>query len=420
MGIQRKKRASGKTFYYARLWFGGKEHVEGGFATHAAAEKALGALRKRLENLKIGEPEALPRYDPTLGDLLGNPDADSPGEGSYLGWMARPGAQRESYVVALRTCVRALLTFWKDRRPSDVNGDTLAEYQQHRQGMPSRMGAYWREKSEAMRIESGQPAKRGKRKKSGKDLPRIGPATINKETTVLRGALTWAASADRDPKRRIAPMVWPKRIALDVEEKRGPVLRAEDETRLLRECSPEWLRDLVILLRSTGMRAGEALALTWVKVNLDLGVVVIERTKTHRNRAVPLREEAVAMLRRRKADATDPSDGGRVFTRSTGAPIDSAHAAGKFLLVARRLGLQNEDGTRPSLHSLRHTVATKALRAGYTDAEVAMLLGHSRISDVTKKYLHTNLDRMRNMVDAAAPGSHAKLTLVHEKDEAAG
>ena len=149
---------------------------------------------------------------------------------------------------------------------------------------------------------------------------------------------------------------------------------------------------------------------------LDTGVALIKRTKTHRNRLIPLSADVVAMLRGRKEQATDTSDAGRVFTRSTGQAIDSGHAAGKFLIIARRLGLRTEGGGRPSLHSIRHTVATMALRAGYSDAEVAMMLGHSRASTVTAVYLHTNMERMRGMVEAAAPEStRPKLTVVRRE-----
>lgn len=398
MGIQRKVRASGKVFYYARLWHEGQELVEGGFTTRPAAERALAAMRRRLESERIGEPTPVAPANPTILELFGDPfDPEGPAPGTYLHHMSRPGAARESYVLALRTAARALMPFWKDRCVSEVTSDLLAEYQRFRLGQNSQRGAHWKTKT-----GDKAPARTAGRKKIAVGPVPIAASTCNRELVVLRGALTWAADPARDPSRRIRPVAWPRRIRLDEGERRSPVMLSEDEARLMRECSPQWLADLVLLLRFTGMRSGEALGLVWRLLDLDVGVAVIERTKTHRARAVPLAPAVVAMLQRRKEAAADPSPEGRVFTRASGAAIDSGHAASKFLIVARKLDLRTEGGGRPTLHSFRHAVASHALRAGYADAEVRMLLGHSRGSSATAGYLHSTAERLRGMMTAAA------------------
>jgi len=411
MGIQRKKRASGKVLFYARLYFGGKQHVAGGFATRAVAERALVGLHKRRDAAKAGEPEPIPRYDPPLGVLLGDPDAEAPSEGSFLAYMGTPGAKRPSYVTSLRTCIRALLTCWNDKRASEVNGDTIRAYQRHRQGMASRMGAYQRERAEARREEAGLPPRRKRRAKAA-DLPKIGPTTVNKETTVLRTALSWAASSQRDARRRIEPVEWPRKIGLQKPERKSKVLLPEDETRLMRECRPAWLRDLCLFLRDTALRCGEAVALTWRTTSLDNRLIVLETTKTHRGRVVPMTPEAIAMLRKRKAANPDAGDDDLVFTRSTGARITSAHAAAKFLLESRRLGLRTEGGVPATLHGLRHTAATLALRNGFGESEVAEWLGHAASSTVTKTYINVSSERMRVMVEATARDAKPKLAIV--------
>lgn len=429
MGIQRKVRASGKVLYYARLWSGTTEHVEGGFTTHTAAEKALAMMRKRLEAKKIGEPEVHVPGNPTIAELLGDPDADDPGAGTYLAWMTRPGGKvAPLYLRRLKTAIRALLPFWGPRHVVEVNADTIVEYQTRRLSEPLRVGEKIREEAAARRKAAGIEAPRKPKAEEAKGTT-VGPACVNREVMALRGALTWAADPTRDPKRRIAPVPWPKGIALEEPDPRNEVIKPDDEVRLIREAKPEWLRDLVILMRATGIRPGEGLGLRWAAVNLDDGYLVIVRSKskTKVGRGVPIGEDALAMLRRRKeeqvkvrAEAAKKGkpwpDDDLIFTTDTGRGITSTKASSVFGTLAHKLKLKTEGEGRPTLHSIRHTVASRVIRQGFSESEVAALLGHSKTSDVTDRYLHTNMERLRSMVEAAAPGQKPKLRVVRRRD----
>ena len=70
--------------------------------------------------------------------------------------------------------------------------------------------------------------------------------------------------------------------------------------------------------------------------------------------------------------------------------------------LRERVGLEPKAGENLVLYSSRHTFATE--RVGrVTDIELAELLGHSDPS-MTKKYVHINLERLRQIQKRAAQG----------------
>ena len=115
-------------------------------------------------------------------------------------------------------------------------------------------------------------------------------------------------------------------------------------TAVLRAAEPSRYHGALVLIASTGMRKGEALALSWDRVDLDAGVLrvaatisrvggrsVITEPKTVRSRrAVPLNPAVVSMLRRHRANqaaerlrsANQWADSGLVFTTELGGPVD--------------------------------------------------------------------------------------------------
>lgn len=427
MGVTSRKASDGTPRYDVRVRHAGKVFFEGGFRTKEAAKEALTRLSRDAMAAKyVPSFEVRAPYDPTIGDLIGDPDnAEDPGTGTYLEWMGRPGAKvAPSYLRRLRTAFRALLPFWGNRHASEVNGDTLVAYQRHRQSMAVQTGAKMHAQAVARRKSPPAAGKRRRKfRESVKEGAPVGPACINREVMALKGALTWGADATRDPARRIAPVAWPRGIMLEEPPPANKVLIADTEARL-RQCQPEWLRDLAILLRATGMRPGEGLALTWQAVDLDTGALLVLKSKTRQPRAVAIPADALAMLRARRAvrdaDVAGRSDRGEpaspganlVFCTSTGGAITSSKAASIWHREAERLDLRSEDGLRPTLHSLRHTLATRVQERGYTDSEIAALLGHSRTAAVTRRYLHSGLTRLREMVESAAPNGRPTLRKV--------
>jgi len=176
-------------------------------------------------------------------------------------------------------------------------------------------------------------------------------------------------------------------------------------------------RTLFILAALTGARVSELLALTWADVRLgDLDDAEVEfawqvdrkgerrPTKTDGSaRTVPMPRELARILVRHKLSARFAQPEHFVFSTRTGGPfrqrnvcralrnaqrdavdgrgrptfpaLHAVDAAGKPAAIAH--------GALPSMHSFRHTVASRALLAGESIDEIAFLLGH-RDANVTR------------------------------------
>jgi integrase len=147
------------------------------------------------------------------------------------------------------------------------------------------------------------------------------------------------------------------------------------------------------LIAATGLRRAEAAGLTWDRVDLDGGMLTVDRqidygtstqptfiaTKTGRTRHVPLTAATVELLRAHRAAQDVVSLAGLVFTTRTGKVWPRTTLSGAWRLAADDLaerGTPVPAGAR-GWHTLRHTTASRLLEAGVPPAEAAAMLGHS-------------------------------------------
>lgn len=163
---------------------------------------------------------------------------------------------------------------------------------------------------------------------------------------------------------------------------------------------PLTVRTLLLLLYSTGMRIGEALALRVHDVDVNQGLVTIHDTKFFKTRLVPTGPRLTAALTvytaRRRQLPLPAGDASAFFATRTGQPVCYDDANRLFGRVRRRAGIRRESGARyqPRLHDLRHTAAVHRLIAWYqAGADVhgllphlATYLGHVDIA-ATQRYL---------------------------------
>lgn len=148
-----------------------------------------------------------------------------------------------------------------------------------------------------------------------------------------------------------------------------------------------WLSDIVRFDVGTGLRLGEIANLRWGEVDLENRVVHVRNvgsfeTKTGKERTVPVRGDALAVLRRRHAElAAGPRD--FVFTDRDGEPLKKGRISGQFTRFRERAGLPSNI----SFHTLRHTYATWLAKAGCPPYTLMALMGHSKI-ETTMIYVH--------------------------------
>lgn len=180
---------------------------------------------------------------------------------------------------------------------------------------------------------------------------------------------------------------------LPLHNKRVRYLEDEEEPRLLAVLiEPRaHLRPMVIVAIGTGMRRGDQLNLRWEKVDFQRNLIYVPNSKTGNDYGLPMSEQVrneLLELRRRAGESeyvfVNPATG-RAFTE-----IKKAFATACRLAKIKNL----------HWHDLRHTFGTRLAEAGYSEAVIAELMGHSD-PNTTRRYTHGTERGKRAAVEAA-------------------
>lgn len=152
----------------------------------------------------------------------------------------------------------------------------------------------------------------------------------------------------------------------------------EDQLRrLIIACQGKSLMDrrdeaLVRLMAETGLRANEALSLQVTDVNLDTGIVTILRGKGGRGRVSPFSVQTASAIDRylRARRAHRLSDTGALWLGGGGKGLGYYGLSKALKQRAAAAGIETFH-----LHMLRHTAATRWLRAGGSESGLMSVAG---------------------------------------------
>jgi integrase len=172
-----------------------------------------------------------------------------------------------------------------------------------------------------------------------------------------------------------------KRISREKESReRTRFLSRDEHDRLLVACKKSknpFLYTFTVLLLGTGCRYNEIRCLKWTEVDLNLGRIIIVKSKNSDMRSVPIRGLPLYLL---KDLATESSSLGYVFpSKDKNKPLELRRA---FRSAIKQAQLKNFRG-----HDCRHSYATAMLAQGLSLGEIGHLLGHRSVS-MTKRYAH--------------------------------
>ncbi len=152
------------------------------------------------------------------------------------------------------------------------------------------------------------------------------------------------------------------------------------------ECNGH-LRPIVQIALNTAIRLREILYLKWCNVDFNSNIIVVTKTKSKKNRNVPMNGLVTETLQgiERKSEYVfcDPK---------TGEPYHSIKTT--FGKALKRAGLE---GVR--FHDLRHTAATMMVISGVDLVTVKEILGHFSI-EMTMRYTHPTTEGKMNAVKA--------------------
>ena len=228
----------------------------------------------------------------------------------------------------------------------------------------------------------------------------LSPRTVRYARTTLRKAL---GDAIRDGLlvRNAAALSRPPR---QERPELRPLTRTET-LALLEATAEDRFGPMYALLIGSGLRIGEAVALSWTDMGeRELTVrrsvhraegngYIIGEPKTRQSRrsiTLPAIARQALDVQRERQDAAKAAlrprewqdTRGLIFTDAVGRPVSPLLVSGDFREAADRLGLPVR------LHDLRHTFATLALSAGVPLKTVSSALGHSSIAITADVYAH--------------------------------
>lgn len=168
----------------------------------------------------------------------------------------------------------------------------------------------------------------------------------------------------------------------------------------------------ILVCLSTGLRIGEVCALKWSDINMDTGLLHVNRTieriyivdsdKPHTEivintpktknslREIPLSKELVRIF---KSLMKVVNKDYYVLTNNT-KPTEPRTYRNYFNKLLKQL-----DIPRLKFHGLRHSFATRCIESHCDYKTVSVLLGHADISTTLNLYVHPNEEQKRSCID---------------------
>ena len=210
----------------------------------------------------------------------------------------------------------------------------------------------------------------------------------NKDSSIRAHMLTFSSAWGRvNPKiYNIPELSLPK---FSQQKQKTDYLSEKDESRLLSHLltrkphasgTGDWqyeIHDIVVMLLDTGARYNEIARLEWNSIDLKRKTIELWRGKTRTASLVCMTDRVHRILQRRSESRNHEQ---WVFTNWdwTSHRTDNTTYINQVIQSA---------GVPYTVHTLRHTFATKMLKAGMTLNDVRVLLGHSSMQ-TTLRYGH--------------------------------
>ena len=235
----------------------------------------------------------------------------------------------------------------------------------------------------------------------------------------LSGALETAVRDDLIPKNASKGLRLPKTHSVAQEM----VFLTQGEFYDLLPLIDEFYHPLVLTLVGTGMRFGEATALTVADVNFTTNSIRINKAwkmtgGTKRELGVPKtkRSNRTVAFPNQVAEALKPSCEGRrrdalIFTNRHGKVL--AHNVFHPVWFKASGAFAETSGIHPRIHDLRHTFASWAISSGVPLPVIQRQLGHESITTTVDRYGHlmrSDFEALATSIGSFLPDSKKAIT----------
>jgi integrase/recombinase XerD len=164
-----------------------------------------------------------------------------------------------------------------------------------------------------------------------------------------------------------------------ISKKRLPILSADEVKKALEACRTKRDKALILLLVDSGLRRAEVCALNWGDMDIQSGLVRVERGKGGKARSVVVGVKTRRALLAYRRNVKHKDDVPLIQTQS-GNRFTYSGLRSALLRIGKRAGVHITP------HALRRTFATLSLRAGMNLIQLQAMLGHSSL-EMTRQYI---------------------------------
>lgn len=226
------------------------------------------------------------------------------------------------------------------------------------------------------------------------------PSTVNLIMVHLKNLLNDAVSDGvilRNPSLGIKPVKEDEKTATQTYHR---ALTEEEQRIFMEYAREEWLYELLALLLCTGMRIGEATALTWQDIDYVNHVIHVTKSVCRKEdgrtsigspksrssvRDIPLNTSIQFILKSQKekqqlADNKIISMSHFVFTGANGGMLFNSGVNRAIHKILERMQRDGNEIEYFSVHALRDTFATRYIEQGGSPQVLKTILGHSSLS----------------------------------------
>ena len=239
-----------------------------------------------------------------------------------------------------------------------------------------------------------------------------------KVRNVIHGALEQAVELGMIPKNPCKGVAYPKDDRKDVW-----ALTKQEQQRFIAALDGEYYRTMLLTYLYTGMRAGEGIPLQWKDIDLNKRTIRVNKKAilhhdyaTHSGkqeiqnfcktesskRTIVITAGLVAILAEHKEEmkkrvaalGLEWSEDSLVFWNTRNKIVQYGNLKESLNKIYRKAGI--EDAT---MHTLRHTYATRCFEAGVDIKAISEQLGHANVKTTYNIYVHLLEDTKVKEID---------------------
>ena len=243
-------------------------------------------------------------------------------------------------------------------------------------------------------------------------------STFVKNYNVIHGALEKAVELGMLVRNPCKGVTFPED---DKEDMR--VLSKDEQQRFIKELDDEYYRPMLLTYLYTGLRMGECIPLTWEDIDLQKKSIrvckkaiichdyskheakqVVQnfcKTKSSKRKVVitsglveVLKAHKEEMMKRVEQAGETWSESNLVFPNTKGNMVYCRNLQSTLEKIFARAGIEGA-----TMHTLRHTYATRCFEAGVDIKAISEQLGHANVKTTYNIYVHLLEDTKEKEID---------------------